>query len=256
MQTGDVLGHWTLLYPGRQRAGAKMWLCRCRCLTIREVLASNLCRKSRSSRSCGCHRLVMNEQRRLARHEAARSLSMAGLQTWMCIELTTGQQTLVSVDCYADLCQFTWHAVKKPSGTYYAARTIRVGLKTSVEYMARRIMKAPDGVEVDHRNGHSLDNRTWNLRFATTQQNQFNRGKNRNNTSGYKGVTWEKSTGKYQAQIRVNGQTKHLGRFDDKIDAAHAYDQAALKYHGRFARVNFPVRPVTHGTPRVHPSTP
>jgi hypothetical protein len=71
VKAGDVFGRWTLLYPGRNSAGKKIWLCRCRCLTIREVLAANLVRRTgRPSRGCGCHLLEMNEARRRERRES------------------------------------------------------------------------------------------------------------------------------------------------------------------------------------------
>ena len=81
--------------------------------------------------------------------------------------------------------------------------------------------------EIDHINGVPTDNRISNLREATTKQNGENRGKQRNNTSGYKGVTWSNKSQKWQAQICHNGTRKYLGVFVDPKAAHRTYLAAA-----------------------------
>ena len=77
------------------------------------------------------------------------------------------------------------------------------------------------------------------MRIATRAENSRNIGKRRNNTSGYKGVIFDKSRGRWAAQITVNYVMKNLGRYTDPIEAALAYDRAARELHGQFARTNF-----------------
>lgn len=92
--------------------------------------------------------------------------------------------------------------------------------------------------QIDHINGKKTDNRICNLREATNMQNSQNKTV-KNSTSGYKGVTWAKSVNKWKAQITFNYKNKHLGYFDNKLQAYNAYKVAALKFHGEFAKLEF-----------------
>lgn len=98
------------------------------------------------------------------------------------------------------------------------------------------------GVEVDHIDGNPLNNRRSNLRPATRTQNQRNRRKQRKPvTSRYKGVCLNRKTGKWIAYINPGGgKTIYLGSHRVEEDAARAYDEAARRHHGAFARLNFP----------------
>lgn len=93
---------------------------------------------------------------------------------------------------------------------------------------------------IDHIDGDKKNNRIDNLRLCTHNQNQHNQGIRATNKSGYKGVSFMKSINKWHAQICCNSKVMHLGSYEHKEDAAHAYDKAALEFHGEFAWTNFP----------------
>jgi hypothetical protein len=113
-----------------------------------------------------------------------------------------------------------------------------------VIYLHRLILNAPKGMVVDHINNNHCDNRRENLRICTQSQNSKNQKKPKNNTSGYKGVVldiWavkQKLKKQWLAQIKVNRKKLNLGRFLTKEEAKEAYDKAALKYFGVFAKIN------------------
>ncbi len=89
--------------------------------------------------------------------------------------------------------------------------------------------------QIDHIDEDKSNNRIANLREATNAENARNRGAQKNNTSGHKGICWDKQNQKWKAEIMVNGKGIFLGRFDDLNDAVRAYGAAAQKYHGDFA---------------------
>lgn len=110
--------------------------------------------------------------------------------------------------------------------------------KKKVVYLHRLIMRAKEGESVDHINGNPLDNRRNNLRIATHQQNMSNKGVQINSKTKVKGVFATTNSPRWRAQVRVNYKTLHLGCFDTKLEAAEAYNQAALFHFGEFAKLN------------------
>ena len=116
----------------------------------------------------------------------------------------------------------------------------QIGLNGKV-YMAHRLAWIfyygvnPDDM-IDHINGNRLDNRIENLRLCTPQQNQWNRSKSVKNTSGFKGVSYEKKNKKWRARIKIDGGNKCLGLYQTKQEAADAYNSYAKKIHGEFYR--------------------
>jgi hypothetical protein len=107
--------------------------------------------------------------------------------------------------------------------------------------MHREVIDVPDDLFVDHINHNGWDNRKANLRPATPADNaRYARYPKINTTSKYRGVWYNRQTGKWRATIVVNRKRKQIGYFRNEIDAAKAYDKAAKRYYGQFAIFNFP----------------
>jgi len=162
--------------------------------------------------------------------------------TFRRIDLGEGQWTIVAPQDFYWLNNFKWCVVGCDERMYAArvVRKIEFGRLKTV-YLHRVIMSAPKGLLVDHRNNNGLDNRRNNLRLATHSQNMINRPKTKSpTTSRFVGVYFDKDRSKWVARIHLNNKCIWLGRLDNEIDAAKAYDKAAKQYHGDFARLNFP----------------
>ena len=121
----------------------------------------------------------------------------------------------------------------------YAMRRLSKELNLEGVYLHRQLALTPNGLDVDHRNGFKLDNTRRNLRPATRSQNSHNRPKaNLAASSRFKGVSWDRRRRNWRACIKVDYRFVHLGNFTSEPAAANAYDQAALKYYGEFAKLN------------------
>lgn len=151
------------------------------------------------------------------------------------IQLSHGFVTLVDMADLELIADYRWYACEKVGRKTHYAMANHKGTQVQLHTL---LLPCGDDRIVDHKNRNGLDNRRCNLRRSTQSQNHANGPKYRNNTSGYKGVVWVGRANKYAAGISLNGKRKHLGYFVDPMDAAIAYNEAAIKTWGEFAYLN------------------
>lgn len=159
------------------------------------------------------------------------------------IPLTRGYVAIVDDEDYQWLRQWRW-GVWAYERRAYAVRNLYLGnQRQSRVRMHREILQAPEGMLVDHIDGNGLNNRRSNLRLATHKENARNSRKSIGvSSSTYKGVAYEKETGQWRARIRDDNGLVYIDRYHSEEAAACAYDLAAVRCHGEFARLNFPGR--------------
>lgn len=156
------------------------------------------------------------------------------------IKLTQGQYALVDASDFEWLDKYKWHAYQHQSGKFYALRSATVNGKKFHISMHRQILGLDYGDPriADHRDPErTLDNRRKNLRTTDHSGNARNRGIQKNNRTGFKGVYYDASKGGFLARIRAGGKQINLGGGDTPEKASVLYQAAAERLHGEFARL-------------------
>lgn len=211
--TGARCNHLTVISPcGMYKGRDTVWYCRCDCGNTAEIRGSYL--RSGHTKTCG--------------HCADRYESVGDYMK--CI-VKSGRSFIFDTADLAVVTAYNWSVSKEGYATAQSKEGRRIKLH-------RLLMGFPDGV-VDHINGHPYDNRRCNLRISSQHCNTQNSAMPVSNTTGYKGVCFDKHKGRFMAYIHPDGHFKFLGYFSNPVDAAHAYDRAAVFYFGEYARLNF-----------------
>jgi hypothetical protein len=161
------------------------------------------------------------------------------------IRVPLGYDTYALIDAAdaAIAIQYRWTRLKQPGGNMYARANVYHGHgQSETVYLHRVLMQPPDGMDVDHINGDTLDCRRSNMRICTEQENTYNRRKRRTaKRSRYVGVFQVASApNRWYARIMQDGRAFPLGGHGTEEEAARAYDRAAKMLRGEFAYLNFP----------------
>lgn len=146
------------------------------------------------------------------------------------IQLTQGKKSICDARFYCLVSRFNWYAHKNHRDNWYAV-TNHKGRHLPLQ---RLILGAKSGLEIDHINGDGLDNRVANLRKCFHDENTRNTRLRCDNTSGYKGVSFDVTKGLWAARIHYKNKKYNLGTYKNKDEAARAYKKAAIELHGKF----------------------
>lgn len=152
------------------------------------------------------------------------------------VPLTQGKVALIDDEDCPLVLPFKWCASSPRASLWYAVRGIQNG--SGIWTTVRMHVVIMGTKNIDHINLNGLDNQRNNLRVATGTQNNANRPLQRNNSSGYKGVSYHKPTQKWSAYIKYRYVKRHIGYFATPEEAALAYDKAAIECFGEFAKLN------------------
>jgi len=142
------------------------------------------------------------------------------------VPLNNGKVAMVDADRLSEVSKFNWSS----NGKGYVTASI----KSKTVHLHSFLY--PELSVIDHINLNPIDNRSCNLREASHGQNLRNSPKHKDNTSGFKGVTWEKSSNKWGSKIMFQGKIYRLGLFNCLVKAAKAYDDKAKELFGEFYR--------------------
>jgi hypothetical protein len=222
VEANKKYGKLTTLYKnGRSKNRNIIWHCRCDCGKELDVPSGSL--TTGNTRSCGC---LLKETAR-KNGIKSRKLNKYDLSGDYGIGYTTnGEPFYFDKEDYELIKNYTW--------SYNPEKYVQSSPFGKILKMHILIMSPPKGKVVDHINHITFDNRKVNLRVCERYQNSINTLTYKNNTSGRKGVYWDKARNKWMVCITANKKTYNLGRYDDFDEAVRVREEAEEKYHKEF----------------------
>ena len=195
-----------------------MWLCRCECGKEKIITAQNL--KNGHTKSCGCCNAEMCNSKKVNRYDLSGKYGIGYTSN-------TNKQFYFDLEDYDKIKDYCWY---EDFFGYVVNIYKRKNLK-----LHKLITGTNKTQIIDHINRNKLDNRKANLRVCSIQENSFNAGLSKNNTSGYNGVFWNSDKKKWCARIGVNKKEIFLGYFNNKKEAHQKRIDAEKLYYGEFA---------------------
>lgn len=151
------------------------------------------------------------------------------------IKLTKGMFAIIDDEDFEIVSKMRWHAKKCGNHHYAAASPTYRGPSI---YLHRLVMKAPKNLLVDHVNSNTLDDRKSNLRLCAKHQNLANRGLQKNNTVGFKGVCFHGKSKTWNARVKFRGKSISVGYHKTPEEAARHYNLKVKELFGEFAFFN------------------
>ncbi len=232
--TGQRFGRLTVIkrvenhiFPsGKQKS---KWLCKCDCGNEVTVIGCNLT-KENGTRSCGCYAQECNHKSKNKRYNTYDLSGEYGVGY-----TSKGEEFYFDLEDYDLIKDYCWFISDEGYIKAYIPES------SKIVSLHRIVMNLNDvRYDIDHKNGElsRFDNRKSNLRIATRSQNQMNKAKQKNNTSGVVGVGRHKATDKWAAYIAIDKKQIHLGLFDKFEDAVKARKEAEDKYFGEWSYDN------------------
>jgi len=155
------------------------------------------------------------------------------------IQLIKFGKAIIDEEDYDYISQWKWYLLKRDRN-FYAVRNIVINGKHSILSMHRGILRLShgDGKVVDHKDRNGLNNCKVNLRLCDFFLNGYNCRTYKTNTSGYRGVSFQKANNKWKSYINYNGKLIYCGLYFSALEAAIAYNESAKKYYGNNAVLN------------------
>lgn len=213
VEIGQQFGRWTVIKQLPPKNGKSVCICRCSCdkNVEREVSVYNLIHNY--SKSCGC---LISEETTKRNKLLARNNKFIKTDNHYVGILPNGLEFLFDIDDYDKVSQYCWTL----SGVGYPVASL--GNRSNHIYLHNLILGKVVNYDIDHINHNKLDNRKKNLRIVSHSENILNAKLNKNNKSGYKGVSWNKRYSKWEVFITINYKHIFLGRYDNLDDAIKA----------------------------------
>lgn len=224
--TGQRFGRLTVIkrvedYVTPKGQHQTRWLCRCDCGTEKNIVSDSL--RNGATTSCGCYR----KEKVIERNKKYNDWFI-DMNTNIAVGTDSkGNKFTIDAEDWARCKDYCWYVYKYIS-TYISGKNT---------YLHHFLINPPKDMFIDHINGDPTDNCKSNLRIVTKQQNQMNRKKQNNNSSGCTGVRWNKERNKWIASISYKKEYIYLGTFTNLEDAIKARQEAEVKYFGEYRRV-------------------
>lgn len=225
LKKGDTYNRLTVLgldnNAENEKTNPSRWkyLCKCECGNIVSVRKDFL--TIGHTKSCGCYGIDKSKEacRKYNKYEI--------IDNYVKVWDFNNKYFLMDKEDMWLLKECCWHinGGGYPSGIYKGEKLLH-----------RIVLNAPSNMLSDHKNGNRYDCRKANLRLCNKQENNTNRCKSSRNTSGYKGISWNKSRSMWEVHIGYDGKKYNLGYFDNIEEAIEVRKQAEIKHHKNFSR--------------------